>query len=1188
MTEILRNRDNDADHRDTVVVDFYLLTSVLHLSEALISDYRLKKSLIRFLDFAIKNKLRIGRDGFIPWLERSEFAHKKDILKILQTTPLGNPAWWLFATSPDATLELLKDLDDLIAKTTSTEPKSLKSLIRDFIQNNPKYGNAEDASKAYNLPVETILADWESQWTLLKGFSHAQNKKTGQWGLWNHLGDLSTKLLLLQSTAIPKSKRQKIAEHLAAHPGEDKDKVFAAIEKDKFPIHRPDPVLYGISLRDLMIGTSRISILTWDEMISLYETTTCTNFLAFAPLLLQPFVYSDLNIPAPSLTTLATLMGDFTGATGSFMGEITRAGKQIKWKTLGLTIGKLCEKVGSLPSVTLQTKDPEISSGLKVTSRICGEVEDLTEDQEVGEDRGWVIISEKSLDHPLDISLTEINEALKTDKIQFNKFPIVGESLVFETSEALTRLALWDRRQCKQRIVCRLHGDSGGWFNKLPSARVLAANDFSVFPSLTYTLRSEQKEYRQTLKKDLSGLASITEVGTTAKRCDRSDCRETFATNVMRCVQERESSSSECLGQRPSASGTDVSPGKSKSCCGKNSRVCTDAHSLESKSMQRAEGKANERMLSCKVSSEISSVYSKPGESTSTTRKDMANGEAKTKIPSLTPLCNEKPWCRSGESDIPTCSKRLAGTISKSACGAGVNDAGHRSDCACGARDEGSTTEVPATEYDRDGLLSPALGNEYPHAGCINEATHKSFCKNSSNRTITNPSRGEGILGRFFIAEAFKEDRRKKEIVSRMRQRRLETLKAQAAKTQANNYLKTMDVATLQDSIRQHLLKIKEIESTSSQYDIVKHKCELDEMFAELIERNLGITFPNLIGTKTQKQIQAEGVTDPHSFRYWLGDEEVTAIETWHEIIKEDYTLAHPPATKAVKRIWAAMTYIWIAHYFKRENKDWDMSDMWNCFQFKRFPLIEDDKTAIYSLIPYLYWMEVADQPDAFRVKRPDMKTLLWCPTFRLSYQQHTSFIEENLDREGNLIERAKRALSSFSQEQETDDDDTFLPEPLSDVAVSSLSLCCITEWDPSRILEEIEKFLGSRYSPELHPSVTKYHRLYVNLGVEILDKRLKNSNLSGFASYIAHPVGKEKPPMMGLSQPEVREIYTTLRVRLKEWHSSFQNMFNSVWKLVGDSWVSVIEEDNELKLEGFEKLRQSGRFFGWKLVGRS
>ena len=446
LNQILQTKVSD--HHKEVVVDFSLLVPILHLSEALLADYRQKKVLMHFLSFAIKNKIKLGKKNFVTWLDKSDFPLKDDLLKILRTTPLGNPAWWLFASSPHVTLELYEDLDSLIKKTSEHDPRSLKTLIRNFIDANPKYGNAQDVSKETGQPQKDILREWEAQWTTLKDDRYVQNKMTGQWSQWNYLSDLTAKLMLLQSTAVPKSARQKIAER----QGSEDD--FITIEKNDFPIHRPDPVLYGIALRDLQIGTSIVATEVWDELVSLYMENHYTNFIAFAPLLLQPFAYSDLNIPIPSLTTLATLMGDFTGATGSFMGEITRADKYIRWKTLGLTVGKLCEKTGRIPEVVLN-KNPQISSGLNVTTRICGDVESLTETPEIGEDRGWTVLGEDLLKDRWDISLTSIKESLKSDKIKFNKFPIVRESLVFNTSGSLICLDHWRNKQ-EQRTPCQL------------------------------------------------------------------------------------------------------------------------------------------------------------------------------------------------------------------------------------------------------------------------------------------------------------------------------------------------------------------------------------------------------------------------------------------------------------------------------------------------------------------------------------------------------------------------------------------------------------------------------------------------------------------------------------------------------------------------------------------------------------
>lgn len=642
------------------------------------------------------------------------------------------------------------------------------------------------------------------------------------------------------------------------------------------------------------------------------------------------------------------------------------------------------------------------------------------------------------------------------------KQAIVRESLQSTPADILTRLSPMGGEQCKQKDIGQLSGVSDAVTNpasaheQSSSTDDRATNPLSVFPSLTYTLRSETKEYSQTLKRELSGLASTAEMPNTVKKCGRSDCVGNLESNVLMSANERQTFFLEGIGEATSDTRTLATPYKTPP---KGIRAA--AYSWEATSQQKAPDKAKGEKLSSQNSS----------------------------------------FC----------------TIS------------HR---------DSSPEQI-------DSVTTMAVTD-----------------------TISISESGGGIY-RFFIAEAYKEDRRKKEIVSRMRQRRLESLKAQTDKIRANDELVTMNDDTLKNTIINQLVKFKKSENSLSTNELTKVKGQLDILFADFIQRKLGITFPNLIGLKSERQVFEEKILKPHSFKYRLGDEEATAIEAWYTL---ELSEESPPvnATKAVRRVWVAMTYIWIAKYFTQEGIKWTMKDMWRCDQFNLLPLMAEDEQAVNSLIPYLYWLEVEHEPDIFRVKRPDMSTLLRCPAFRLGQQQYLDYVLDEQEQKDLLVARAQFALANqigFNPEPEPEpeeekEEDSFLPKPLRDVAISSLSLCSLTDWHPLTILEGVEKFFDLPYSPDLHPSVTKYHRLYVKLGVEQIDKRLSNPNLAVYAAYISPSLGKEAAPGE-VPHKMVKEIYATLKDQLQDWYTEYQKEFNSLWKRVGDTWISFIEDEN-------------------------
>ena len=933
-----RNSNSDHNVSDFVVVDLALLVPVLYLSEALVQDYRLKKALVKLLDHIVSQKKpRIGKEDLLSWLRKTGFGHTEAIEKLLRTTPLGNPAWQLFG---QGTEKLLEDLDAYIDRTSSLVPRSLKSLMGDFITEHPEYGV---------VPKDYDPTKWTTFFTPGYGWP---------------LGDVVTKLMMLQTAASPKTiAQQKLAGVTPV--------------KDSFPIHRPDYAYYGIALRDLMIGSAKVSKDAWDEMVSLYMSRTLTNFLAFAPLLMQPFVKSDLNIPAPTLNTLATLMGDFTGATGTFMGEITKAKTPVRWESLGLTIGKLCEKKGKLSPVTEATpsQEAELSLALKNTTRICGSA--ITETPTIGDDRGWILIGEELLEDRWNIKLPDINSSIITDKIQFNKFPtkLIG-TLVFTTPWSLTCLNQWSRKQVKQSVVLRLLGDSGVWFNKLPSAytpvvasaptKGVAENSPTAFPILTSAFRSEKKSLNR-VRKFLA--------------------------------------------------------------------------------------KAGE-----------------PVEPTSASR----DAEKTKMFPS---------------SDIKASSTNVIETLNTSM---------------------------------RLDVVRPLL---------------------KEGTGATNLPDDDGISN-FFIAETYQGEQYRKTCISKVRQQKIIKLIAERKEQDAYRFLSQMSDDELKTEITTRLERFKTIEVTKKmpkkEKDLIRGELEIS--FAELCERDLGISFPNLVGLRQEAspKDQASPTKDRDlHFRYRLGDEEAIAVEAWYNEESKDDQEPAVPTTKAVQRVKAALTFIYLAKHLKSCGEKWSFKRLWEFDLFKKYPLAEADRHAVFSMIPHLYWVHELEQPDMFRIKTPDMSTVLFVPTARISSNLDGDIYADDDDESPTPI-----VLPT----------DAYLPEPLADVRVSSLSLCSLAEWSPQMLLVNASNFFGLKsYSLDLHPTETQFVRLYVKKAVESVLHRLSNPNLADTLSSVS------SIPMQ-MSPSVVRTIVGSLREQLKTWYEEFHSSFNDKWKMIGDEWVAFVD----------------------------
>ena len=941
---------NSGHNVDNVVVDFSLLIPVLYLSEALVQDYRLKKALVKLLDHIVSQKKpRIGKEDILSWLRKTEFSHTDDIEKLLRTTPLGNPAWQLFGSDSK---DLVGDLDAYIKCTSAFKPRSLKSLMRDFIMEHPEYGS---------VPKDYDATKWT---TFFKS------------GYGWPLGDVVTRLMLLQTAAIPKSKAQQIME--GSKP-----------IKDEFPIHRPDYVLYGIALRDLMIGSAKVSKDAWDEMVSLYMSRTLTNFLAFAPLLMQPFVKSDLNIPAPTLNTLATLMGDFTGATGTFMGEITRAKTLVRWESLGLTIGKLCEKKGELPQVTEATpaQEAELSLSLTNKTKICGT--NITETPSLGDDRGWVLVGEDLLKDRWNIKLTDINNSIITNKIQFNKFPtkLIG-TLVFNTNWALKCLDQWSRKQVKQPVVLRLLGDSGVWFNRLPSARTsvvvplgvtakgVAENSLTAFPILTSTFRSEKKALKH--KRKLLAKAGVP---------------------------------------------------------------------VEPMSASRDEEKTD------KFSS----------------------------------------------SEIKTSSTNVAETL-KTSTWLGV--------------------ERP--------LLRGGAG-------------------------ASNLPNDDGISN-FFIAETYQGEQYRKTCISKLRQQQIDKLKVERKEQDAYRILAQMTKDELKAEITKRLERFKTIETNNVTEEEKKAIIgELEIAFAELCERDLGLTFPNLVGIKkVAKATQSKAIPkkrDLH-FRYRLGDEEAVAVEAWFKEEPKDNDKPAIKVTKAVQRVKAALTFIFLTKYIKSIGETYSDKRLWEYTIFKKYPLSKEDRHAVFSLIPHLYWVHGLKQPDMFRIRTPDMSTVLFVPTARISTNLDGDVFGEDYYISDDNSDITSPLTSSPS--------DAYLPGLLDDVRISSLSLCSLAEWEPSILLKNAATYFGiDNYSQDIHPTKTQYVRLYVKQATESVLHRLNGANIATTLSSVS------SIPMQ-MTPSVVEGIVESLRTQLKTWYDDFVKSFNNKWKMLGSDWLPF-EDVSEL-----------------------
>jgi hypothetical protein len=443
-----------------VTVDFQLLTSFLILSESLLDDHRLKKSLLNFLNFIILNKTNIYKKDVISILNywNAPPSEKNNIKKILEQTPLGNPAWGFFSkpfSPPDQSL-----LDALTNRIISNKDiKSLKSLIRDFINENPIYGSAKDQKET--------LDSWKQSWYI----STSPNK-------------IISKLILLQSSALP-------------------------IEDNNLPIILPDLASIKIALSDMQTAQVILDRPVWDEMVSLYLSKYFTNFLPFTPILQQAFLHSHLNISPPSINNLATLLGEHQGITGTFVSTKT----QIRWNTLNLTLGKIC----------IKDRDPsKHDKRFPAPTRTYGDKDSLDNlppkdyspelDVGLGVDLGWHLISTSLLEHRWDISAVDIKNSLYLEQISYSPIPNKETSLIFKTEKDLSFLDKFIKNsinelkllETKLNIKFSLPSNNLLITSKYPEARPMLSSTTSQYRiETTYV-----KELITSLKKEVKEISS--------------------------------------------------------------------------------------------------------------------------------------------------------------------------------------------------------------------------------------------------------------------------------------------------------------------------------------------------------------------------------------------------------------------------------------------------------------------------------------------------------------------------------------------------------------------------------------------------------------------------------------------------------------------------------------------------------
>ena len=488
------------------IVDMGLFSSILMFPEALVrgsaSDIKKQKmALLSLFQYANKNPRTLGKLNLTDLLD-TDFADKKSIYQLMDG-PLGNPVWSLFAIADRPTYnKFLDDLDNYIKSIDTSIQKSLKSLmcgytsntsscstspltldeqstkdqplskvyIKGFLDQHPEYGGVEGEALALGMSQDEIRARRRRDSKL---FILHNLRLCGA----NRLGDIVTKLMLVQAAAIPVSKKEAI---LNGAP-------FDTIDTGEC-IRRPDAYLYMLALRGLA-GTCRVDGDVFDEMVTMHKRPGFTNFLPFTPILLQWFTSNSATSHTPSINQIASIFGEYSGGTSHFMGDLTNwmnRGVSIEWKALGLGIKKLCIKKEQIPEVSLLTddnnlRDYKIRTFTDSKGAVC-----------YGQDLGWHIV-EQNLKDSEPLTMVEIRDSLRSKKIKYLNFAKKKESLVFLTPGSRKRLDGWLGYQGKLQIAVDVLGiQIKAAFNKLPSMHEVEDNKYTVLPSLTRSLFLER------------------------------------------------------------------------------------------------------------------------------------------------------------------------------------------------------------------------------------------------------------------------------------------------------------------------------------------------------------------------------------------------------------------------------------------------------------------------------------------------------------------------------------------------------------------------------------------------------------------------------------------------------------------------------------------------------------------------
>ena len=315
----------DAPDPDYYLVEMGYLLPLLTISHALLGKhYRAKKLLGAFFDFHVKNFLTLGyklykEPSIIPKYILDE------LLNLLDTTPLGNPAWALFAYDKYQTQRLVEDLEAY--EPSLKENQTLPQIIADFLTHFPYYKNSGSHFRT----------DHRSKTNLYKDDNIINSKYKA---LLANEEWFQTKLVF-----------EKLVHLHGLSQGLTQEKEKPDGSPDWGSHGHPRNAHAHVLLRNLT-NHAHVKKEVWEEMFQLYNQKSLTSWLPFAPLITSMWTTNDDESPRPkgfqkplappSLNTISSLLG-FSANSTTWLDMVASQINidNLRWETLDLHLASL-------------------------------------------------------------------------------------------------------------------------------------------------------------------------------------------------------------------------------------------------------------------------------------------------------------------------------------------------------------------------------------------------------------------------------------------------------------------------------------------------------------------------------------------------------------------------------------------------------------------------------------------------------------------------------------------------------------------------------------------------------------------------------------------------------------------------------------------------------------------------------